>query len=279
MTGKRFTLVTDQRSVAFMFDAKHRGKIKNVKIQRWLIELSTYDFDIVYRCLAENVPADTLPRIKCMSLSVNELYKPHDALCHPGISCMMHFVRTKNLPFSVNDVKRITSSCKICAEVKPRYARLSPTPLIKATQTFERLSIDFKGPLSSVNQNRYLLVVCDEFSRFPFVFACKDISSRTVIKHLSSLFSVFGMPAYIHSDRGTSFMSNDLKTLLHSKGIATSRTTAYNPTGNGQVERLNGTIWKSIMLALKSQNLSTGSWQEVLDDALHSIIFWVIDHP
>jgi len=41
LTGKRFTLVTDQRSVAFMFDAKHRGKIKNDKIQRWRIELSS----------------------------------------------------------------------------------------------------------------------------------------------------------------------------------------------------------------------------------------------
>ena len=70
------------------------------------------------------------------------------------------------------------------------------------------------------------------------MFACKDISSRTVIKHISSVFSIFGMPAYIHFDRGTSFMSRDLKTFLHSKGIATSRTTAYNPTGNGQVEQL-----------------------------------------
>ena len=97
-----------------------------------------------------------------MSLSVNELYKLHDVLCHPGISHIMHFVRTRNLPFSVDNVKRITLGCKICAEAKPRYARLSPTPLIKAIQTFERLSIDFKGPLPSVNQDRYLLVVCDE---------------------------------------------------------------------------------------------------------------------
>ena len=34
----------------------------------------------------------------------------------------------------------------------------------------------------------------------------------TVIKNLSSVFAIFGMPAYIHSDRGSSFMSNNLKT-------------------------------------------------------------------
>ena len=269
--NKKFTLITDQRSVAYMFDSKHKGKIKNDKIQRWRIELSTYNFDIVYRCGAENVPADTLSRIKCMNMSINKLYGLHDALCHPGVTRMMHFVRARNLPFSVDEIKKMTNECKICAEVKPRYVRPSHTPLIKATQPFERLSIDFKGPLPSINQNKYLLVICDEFSRFPFAFVCKDVSSRTVINHLCSLFSVFGMPSYVHSDRGASFMSNELKSFLHSKGIATSRTTPYNPTGNSQVERLNGTLWKTITLALKSNNLPTTSWQFVLDDALHSM--------
>ena len=108
MTGKRFTLVTDQQSVAYMFDAKRKSKIKNDKIQRWRIELSTYNFDIVYRCRAENVPADTLSRIRCMSFTLNKLYELQNTLCHPGISRMMHFVRATNLLFSVEDVKKMT---------------------------------------------------------------------------------------------------------------------------------------------------------------------------
>ena len=104
-----------------MFEAKHKSKIKNDKIQRWRIELSTYSFDIVYRCGVENVPADTLSRIRCMSLTVYKLYELHNALCHPGISRMMHFVHARNLPFSVEDVKKMTNNCKIWAEVKPRY--------------------------------------------------------------------------------------------------------------------------------------------------------------
>ena len=93
----------------------------------------------------------------------------------------------------------------------------------------------------------------------------------TVISCLSQLFSVFGMPAYIHSDRGASFMSNQLKTFLHNKGIVTSRTTPYNPHCNGQAERYNGIIWKSVNLALKTRNLPTKCWETVLPDALHSI--------
>ena len=34
LTGKRFQIVTDQRSVSFMYDNKNRGKIKNAKILR-----------------------------------------------------------------------------------------------------------------------------------------------------------------------------------------------------------------------------------------------------
>ena len=57
------------------------------------------------------------------------------------------------------------------------------------------------------------------------------------------------MPAYIHS--GPSFMSTDLKSFPNSRKIATSRTTPYNPEGNAQCELYNGTIWKTITLALK----------------------------
>ena len=79
------------------------------------------------------------------------------------------------------------------------------------------------------------------------------------------------MPAYIHSDRGSSLISEELKNFLHSKGIATSRTTPYNPRGNGQVERYNGIIWKAITLALKSKGLHTKQWELVLPGSLHSI--------
>ena len=66
-------------------------------------------------------------------------------------------------------------------------------------------------------------------------------------------------------------MSEELKTFLHSKGVATSRTTPYNPRCNGQVERLNGTLWKAVQLSLKSRGLEISQWEAVLYDALHSI--------
>ncbi|GFX76955.1 hypothetical protein TNCV_2258181 [Trichonephila clavipes] len=183
---------------------------------------------------------------------------------------MHHWVRSKNLPFSLEDIKKVTNSCLKCNELKPRFVKNVGT-LVKATAPFERLNLDFKGPLPSVSRNHYILTIADEFYRFPFAIPCSDISAKTVILHLKNIFSIFGMPSFIHSDRGSSFMSHELKSFLTSQGIATSRTTPYNPAGNGQVERYNGIIWKTIQLALRSNSMKTEQWEGVIQTALHSI--------
>ena len=305
LIGNHFRLITDQRSVAFMFDGSEKGKIKNDKIQRWRLELADFKFDSVYRPGCQNVAADSFSRMhrcsavtviaadsfsskqcsakvescttqstgipRCANINSIDLISLHRHLCHPGITRMMHFIRSKNLVYSLEDVKKMTSQCSVCAEVKPQYYKPPVASLIKATQPFERLSTDFKGPLPTTSKNRYLLTIIDEYSRFPFAYPCKDMTASTVNDCFSQLFSLFGMPSFVHSDRGPSFMSKEVKDFLLSKGVATSRTTPYNPQGNGQVERLNGTLWKAITLSLKSQDLPPSHWEDVLPQALHSI--------
>ena len=172
---------------------------------------------------------------------------------------MSHFIRAKNLPASIEEIKTLTNNCKTCAECKPRFYKSPNFHLIKSTQPFERLNMDFKGPLPAVSRNQYILTVVDEFSRFP-----------TVIKALSSIFSLFGLPSYVHSDRGPS-ISEELNAFLNSHNVATSTTTPYNPQGNGQCERYNGIIWKTVSLACKSRNIETKHWESVIPDALHSV--------
>ena len=254
-----------------MFEKKHKGRIKNDKIYRWRLDLSCYSFDIRYRPGEENVVADTFSRVYCSAVSSDTLFDLHSSLCHPGVTRLYAFVKSRNLPFSVDDVKRVCGSCSICQVCKPQFYKPLTSHLIKSTQPFERLNIDFKGPLPSSSRSKYILTIVDEFSRFPFAYPCQDVSTPTVIRCLNQLYSIFGMPAYVHSDRGPSFMSSELRQYLHGRGIATSRTTPYNPQGNGQVERYNGIVWKAVMLALKTRNLPVSQWEVVLPDALHSI--------
>ena len=97
------------------------------------------------------------------------------------------------------------------------------------------------------------------------------MDAHTVIACLSQLFALFGFCGYIHSDRGTSFMSSEFVTHMNNLGIATSRTSIYNPRGNGQCERYNEVIWSSVKLSLRTHDLPISHWEVVLPEALHSI--------
>jgi hypothetical protein len=130
-----------------MFDMNKSRKIKNDKILRWTIQLSSYSYDIVYCPGHNNFVDDALLR-SCCSMTINgpSLRELHESLCHPGITRMYHFIKSKNLPFSIDDVKKNISLCQVCAELKPKfYVSKFNLPLIKSTQPFERLSIDFKN--------------------------------------------------------------------------------------------------------------------------------------
>ena len=170
LIGRHFILVTDQKSVSFMFDAKHSSKIKNEKILRWRLELSSFSYTMLHRPGKQNTGPDILSRGFCDSIDADHLRNLHNAFCHPGVTHMNHFVRSKNLPYSISEIRQITSNCKVCLELKPNFAQLETGQLIKATQVFERLNLDFKGPLPSNSRNRYFLTVIDKYSRFPFAF-------------------------------------------------------------------------------------------------------------
>jgi transposase InsO family protein len=270
---RHFTLVTDQRSVAFMLDARKRTKIKNSKILCWRLELASFSYSIIYRPGKQNVGPDTLTRTSCSAISTSEsrLLSLHKELCCPGVTRFWNYVRSKNLPYSLDDIKKCCANCGTCAQVKPQFISLPESNLIKATNPMERLSIDFKGPLPSVSKNKFFLCIIDEYSRYPFCFPCADISADTVIRCLERVFSLFGTCSYVHSDRGTSFMSRALKSYLFDKGIASSHTTPYHPRGNGQCERYNGILWKAMRCALKSRNLEINRWEMVIPAVLDSV--------
>ena len=98
--GRRFTFITDQRAVSFMFNATELDKIKNVKVQIWRSELGNFDYRIEDRRGKTNVAPDTFSRMSSMTNELN-LSNIRKQLGHPGISRLSHFVRTKNLPFQL----------------------------------------------------------------------------------------------------------------------------------------------------------------------------------
>ena len=155
--------------------------------------------------------------------SINGISELHKQLGHPGYARLYHFVKSRNLPYTSEATKEACRTCKTCSVVKPLFYKPPVGKLIKATHAFQRLSMDFKGPVKGRNHN--ILVIVDDYSGYPFVFACRDLTAKTVVKCLKSLFVMFGFPSYIHSDRASTFLSQELKQFFSSLNIASSHST------------------------------------------------------
>nr|GFA79434.1 uncharacterized protein [Tanacetum cinerariifolium] len=89
--------------------------------------------------------------------------------------------------------------------------------------------------------------------------------ARVVIKFLKSLFSQFGTPKAIISDRGTHFCNDQFSRAMAKYGVTHHLSTAYHPQTSGQVEVTNRGL-KRILERTVEENRA--SWSDKLEDAL-----------
>nr|GEV34946.1 reverse transcriptase domain-containing protein [Tanacetum cinerariifolium] len=131
---------------------------------------------------------------------------------------------------------------------------------------FSRLAtMDPPGPFPSSRENKYILVVVDYLSKWVEAKALPTNNSRVVCKFLKSLFSRFGAPRFIISDRGTHFCNDQFAKVMLKYGVTHRLATAYNPKTSGQVEVSNRGL-KRILERIVGK--SCASWSDKLDDAL-----------
>ena len=97
-----------------MFDQRNRGKIKNSKIQAWRAELGMFVYEVKHRSGKENVAADALSRVCSVAGHPSSLKGLHESLGHPGITRLWHFVRSKNVPFPLEEVRQTCLNCHTC---------------------------------------------------------------------------------------------------------------------------------------------------------------------
>ena len=270
------TVKTDQKSVSFIF-SRNKSKIENEKLVRRKLELSEFKYDIQYRCGEDNVSAHALSRIHVAATTsspLGDLVDVHNSLAHPGVTRLLEYIQRHNLPFSLAEVREVVATCRTCLEYKPRFSKPSQAGhIVKASKPFERLGVDIVGPEvpSAKSQSRFVLTVLDEYSRFPFAFTLRNITSQGLFACFSQLFAIFGSPVFIHSDRGSQFISAEFEEFCQSRSISHSRTTPYNPKGNGQTERFNSVHWKGVTCLLHYRRLGTGTWNSVLLEALFAM--------
>ncbi|GJT34089.1 reverse transcriptase domain-containing protein [Tanacetum coccineum] len=137
-----------------------------------------------------------------------------------------------------------------------------PQNAIQVCEIFDVWGIDFMGPFPSSRGNKYILVAVDYLSKWVEAKALPTNDARVVVKFLKSLFSRFGAPRAIISDRGTHFCNDKFAKVMSKYGVTHRLSTPYHPQTSGQVEVTNRGL-KRILERTVGENRA--SWSDKLD--------------
>ena len=147
------------------------------------------------------------------------------------------------------DIQTWIRACPTCQRRKALYKNpKAPLHSHHVGMPNERVAMDIIDHLPrTLAGNVCVLTIVDHFSKYAKAVALPDQKAKTVADAFMKWWvCVFGTPYQVHSDQGRNFESglmHELCKLLH---INKTRTTPYNPAGNGQCERQNQTIMNLI---------------------------------
>lgn len=166
---------------------------------------------------------------------------------HVGVTKMTSIIRSRFCFTGQYDkIKTFVISCEACQKSKhsTKLQTHRRTLYEITTQPFERVSLDFLGPFDrSARGNRWICNVTDSYSSYIIAFPMRDITAKTLAHALhDKVFSIYGCPKQIVTDRGPQLTSDLFKTLLKLFSVQASFTTPYHPQANGLSERSNRSI-------------------------------------
>ena len=121
---------------------------------------------------------------------------------------------------------------------------------------------------------RLYILVCDYFSKFPFLFQTKTTSFANLKDHLQELFSVEDTLEEIMSDNGAPFNGKEFSSFLTGLGIRHTTSSPNYPRSNGFIERqiqtMKRLMEKAISMGRSFQEDLTSLRAQPLGDGLPS---------
>jgi hypothetical protein len=128
------------------------------------------------------------------------------------------------------------------------------------------VAIDILQVPVSTNNNKYLLVIQDYFTKWADAIPLQNQRAATISAEMVKVFCTYGIPDIVHSDQGQNFESTVFHQTLKAFGVEKSRTTAYHPEGDGMVERFN----RSLLQLLRTYVEKEEEWESHLPLALYA---------
>lgn len=168
------------------------------------------------------------------------------------------------------DVKHHVKECVKCQIL--RHDNQKPAgklQVVTTTKPNQMLGVDIMGPLPrSTQQNEYLLVFVDYYSRWVEFFPMRNATAQNVATILrKEILTRWGVPDFILSDRGTQFVSSVFREVCEKWRVTPKLTTAYHPQTN-MTERVNRTL-KSMIASYVDENHT--KWDQFLPEMRFAI--------
>lgn len=213
-----------------------------------------------------------------------KLYRPvlatvHDKRAHQGVSRMINRLQQNvYIPGVRKVVEEYVYACPVCAATKP--SRRPPLgelqPIETPTIPFAVQTIDIIVSLPETRTGMTaILTVTDKFSKAIKLVPGKDTydAHDWAVAYFDYVYSQFGLPGKIISDRDPRWMSKFWKAIFTRAGAQLSMTAAYHPAADGQSERTNQTVEIALrsLLADRSQNKAISEWDELLPDTEYAL--------
>nr|GEZ33263.1 reverse transcriptase domain-containing protein [Tanacetum cinerariifolium] len=258
---------TDHSALKYLF-AKKDAK---ARLLRWILLLQEFDFKVIDTKGAKNYAADHLLRLKNPYENVFDPKEINETFPFESLNKIAHqdpSTPWKLLTFSklvIVDPPGDTTEPNTQLRMSLTQRDEMPQNSIQVCENFDVWGIDFMGPFSSSKGNKYILVTVDYLLKWVEAKALPTNDARVVVKFLKSLFSRFGTPKAIISDRGTHFCNDQLSRVMSKYGVTHHLYTAYHPQTSGQVEVTNRGL-KRILKRTIGENRAL--WSDKLEDAL-----------
>ncbi|UYV75865.1 hypothetical protein LAZ67_13001600 [Cordylochernes scorpioides] len=199
-------------------------------------------------------------------------YHNHMSNGHLGFARTMYRIKSKYFwPSMLKDVSEFVKTCHLCQSRKGSNQLPSGLlqPIPPANFPFERIGIDFVGPLPSTkNRKKWIIVLTDYYTRYAETKAVSEATVKEVSKFLvEDIFLRHGAPQYLISDRGSQFTSNLMEEVMKMCKIKHCFTTSYHPQTNGLTEQLNRTLINMLSMYV---NTDQKNWDEILPFITHA---------
>ncbi|GKD69807.1 putative ribonuclease H-like domain-containing protein, partial [Tanacetum coccineum] len=161
-------------------------------------------------------------------------------------------------------------TCVACLKGKQHKASCKSKVQNSITQPLFMLHMDLFGPtfVSSLMNNKYCLVITDDYSRFTWVFflASKNETSSILKNFITEIENLADKKVkIIKSENGTEFKKRVMIEFCEQKGIKREYSVARTPQQNGVAKRRNRTLIEAARTMLADSKLPITFWAEVVN--------------